>query len=61
MLPDINTMTPINTEQLLADFDGILDRVEAGECFLIQTDGAALVLIPYNEDTRMLFPESSSS
>jgi hypothetical protein len=35
MLPDITTMTPLTEDELLADFDGILDRVEAGECFLI--------------------------
>ena len=49
MLPNIADMTAISVDQLLADFDAILDRVEAGECFHItEVAKPALVLIPYN-------------
>jgi hypothetical protein len=58
MLPDIAMMTPLNSDQLLAEFDAILDRVEAGECFVI--DGL-LVLIPYNEETIALLAQTAAS
>jgi antitoxin (DNA-binding transcriptional repressor) of toxin-antitoxin stability system len=62
MLPDITAMTPLTEDELLADFDGILDRVEAGECFLIAgRAGGPVVLIPYNAETRALLDQADAS
>jgi antitoxin (DNA-binding transcriptional repressor) of toxin-antitoxin stability system len=48
MFPKLEDMIPISVPQLLAEFDAILDRVEAGECVRIVEDGKpTLILIPY--------------
>lgn len=53
MLPAMDTMTPITQDQLLADFEAIIDRVVAGEYFLL-SGGVACVLMPYTDDSKML-------
>ncbi len=47
----IEQMTHITQELLLAEFNSILERVIAGEYFLIVSDdgGLGCVLMPYDE------------
>lgn len=40
-------MDKLTLEQLEADFDTIMDRVEAGESFIIQSEYGNAMLIPY--------------
>lgn len=42
-------MTTLTIEELQADFDAIMDRVEAGESFLIKSEHGDAMLIPYGE------------
>jgi hypothetical protein len=63
MLPTVDQMTKINKETLLIEFDTIMDRVEAGEFFLLVGDGPNLVLMPYNDFTKLItnYPDDSNA
>jgi hypothetical protein len=53
-------MTAITQDELLADFDAILDRVIAGEYFLIdgETSGGGCVLMPYIPEIMALIGDA---
>ena len=42
-------MRTLTIEELQADFDAIMDRVEGGESFLIKSEHGDAMLIPYGE------------
>jgi antitoxin (DNA-binding transcriptional repressor) of toxin-antitoxin stability system len=43
-------MRSITIEELQADFDAIIDRVENGESFLIHSEHGDAMLIPYSSN-----------
>jgi antitoxin (DNA-binding transcriptional repressor) of toxin-antitoxin stability system len=43
-------MKSITIEELQADFDAIISRVENGESFLIHSEHGNVVLVPYGSD-----------
>jgi hypothetical protein len=57
MLPSLDQMTLITQTELLDDFDAILDRVIAGEYFLVKGEGPDCVLMPYDVETKSLIGE----
>lgn len=42
-------MKTLTIEELQADFDAIMNRVEGGESFLIKSEHGDAMLIPYGE------------
>ena len=42
-------MKTLTIEELQADFDAIITRVEKGETFLIKSEHGNVMLIPYSE------------
>jgi prevent-host-death family protein len=45
-------MKTLTIEELQADFENYLDRVEAGESFLIKSEYGDAVLIPYKNGEK---------
>jgi len=42
--------TPITREELMNDFEPVIDRCESGETFVIMQDGEAVIyMVPYSE------------
>jgi antitoxin (DNA-binding transcriptional repressor) of toxin-antitoxin stability system len=46
-------MKSITIEELQADFDAIISRVEEGESFLIRSEHGNVVLVPYGSDKEI--------
>ena len=46
-------MDKLTVEQVEADFDAIMDRVQAGESFIIQSEYGDAMLIPYKHYEEM--------
>lgn len=49
MRQKIEEMQSFTVEEFQADFDNLLDRVEAGESFLITSKYGNAVIVPYND------------
>jgi prevent-host-death family protein len=48
MRPEISEMQSFTVEEFQANFDNLLDRVEAGESFLITSEHGNAVIVPYS-------------
>ena len=53
MNQEIDELQSFTIEEFQADFDNLIDRVQGGESFLIQSEHGNAIMVPYNEVIRI--------